>query len=238
MVLFLLQACSEEEAGHPQHDAWYYSIRNYQQEQFQEEYRLLLTRIEKKRQHIKRKYGSGDRKKVLNETRSYLYTVLSDSLFQFWYDTPWDFNGTSEQPGQGKIACGYFVTTTLKQAGFKIDRVWLAQQASSEIINTMCKREHIRIFSDGNKKGLKKYLNEQENSIFILGLDSHVGFLQKRDTVITMIHSSGFSPWKVVVEPFDACAAIYYSKFFMVGDLLRNDEALQKWISQSRFKSK
>ncbi|HEY1086629.1 MAG TPA: hypothetical protein VGE37_03005, partial [Archangium sp.] len=50
--------------------------------------------------------------------RSTLLSYLEASAFPAWAGTVWDFNGTSTVPGEGKIACGYDVTTVLEQAGF------------------------------------------------------------------------------------------------------------------------
>jgi hypothetical protein len=44
---------------------------------------------------------------------------------------------TSETPGRGEIACGYFVSTVLRDAGFGVERVRLAQQASERIVRTL-----------------------------------------------------------------------------------------------------
>src|SRR5688572_11801089 len=52
---------------------------------------------------------------------AYLETCLRDSMFEYWYGTRWGFYGTTPKPRQGKIACGYFVTTTLKHLGLNIN---------------------------------------------------------------------------------------------------------------------
>ncbi len=51
----------------------------------------------------------------------------------------WDFYGTTTTPREGKIACGYYVTTVLEQAGFHLQRVLLAQQASAYVVQTLAR---------------------------------------------------------------------------------------------------
>ncbi len=80
-----------------------------------------------------------------------LFVTLIDSIFPAWYDTPWDFNGISNVPGEGEIACGYFVSTTLKHAGFNLNRYKLAQQGANEIATAIC-----------GKSNLKRYASSQE----------------------------------------------------------------------------
>ena len=50
-------------------------------------------------------------------TRAVAETIIPD-----WIGTKWDFNGISEKPQQGNIACGYFVTTVLRDAGLNLAR--------------------------------------------------------------------------------------------------------------------
>ena len=66
------------------------------------------------------------------------YYVMTDSVFPDWMGTKWDFNGVSNVPGKGMIACGYFVSTTLKHIGFNLNRYKLAQQAAYTVIDVLC----------------------------------------------------------------------------------------------------
>ena len=43
--------------------------------------------------------------------------AITNTIAPAWIGTKWDFNGITEVPQQGKIACGYFVTTVLRDAG-------------------------------------------------------------------------------------------------------------------------
>jgi hypothetical protein len=177
-------------------------------EELQKKYTALLDRIVKT-----------TKKKSLREIPAYLESCLKDSVFEYWYDTPWDFYGTTEQPRKGKIACGYFVTTTLKHLGLNIDRVFLAQQASSVLINEVCDESSIKIFTNSRYQKMKQYVSDHDGHIFIAGLDNHVGFIVKEGSEMYFIHSSGISPHKVVKEKLDDANLLVYSKYHMVGHL-------------------
>ena len=104
---------------------------------------------------------------------------------QCWLGTPWDFNGTAHEPGTGKVACGYFVSSVLQDAGFRVEWAPLAQQASQNILRTFLSAEEMKI-----RVGMDydRFLNEVLSSgrgIYIVGLDSHVAFL-----VLSLIHIS------------------------------------------------
>ncbi len=45
------------------------------------------------------------------KTSAALFTYLDKDMPAYWDDTTWDFYGMSRIPGEGEIACGYFVTT-------------------------------------------------------------------------------------------------------------------------------
>jgi hypothetical protein len=177
------------------------------------------TNLQKNYSRLRERIVKTTKKKSLEAIPSYLETCLRDSVFAYWYDTPWDFYGTTEEPRKGNIACGYFVTTTLKHLGLNIDRVFLAQQASSVLIKEVCDEESIKVFSNSHYKNMKEYVQKYSGNIFIAGLDNHVGFIVKEDSELYFVHSSGIQPFKVVKEKVDDAGLLVYSKYHMVGHL-------------------
>ncbi len=142
-------------------------------------------------------------------------------LFPYWMGTPWNFYGTSEIPKQGNVACGYFVTTLLRDAGLKINRVHLAQQASSEIIKSVCDKKQIHSFSNttSSNKDFFKFIKNQGKAIYILGLDFHTGFLYNDGQKIHFIQSKYYDERCVVDEDAETSAVILQSKFKQIGRL-------------------
>ncbi|WP_230679026.1 hypothetical protein, partial [Streptococcus pneumoniae] len=60
-----------------------------------------------------------------------------EQLTPYWIGTPWDYNGITQIPNRGYIACGYLVTTILRDAGVQINRVKMAQCASEQMISSL-----------------------------------------------------------------------------------------------------
>lgn len=160
--------------------------------------------------------------------KSYLYRTLTDSIFTYWYGTVWDFNGITEKPKQGKIACGYFVTTTLKHCGFSLPRVKLAQQAASIIIRTLCPKKSIKTYNKLEK--LKAYLDTQPEGIYIVGLDTHVGYLWNTRQELYFVHASYSGNKQVSKELWNESIVLGKSKLFVVGNLLDNVDLMNHWI--------
>lgn len=197
-------------------------------------YKKVCASISAKQKSFQRRYAAAAdepaRTKIEAEARSYLVRMMSDSVFPAWYETTWDFNGVSQEPLTGPIACGYFVTTTLRQSKFDIDRVYLAQQASSVLIRKVCDKDRIKVVTNGQLPKLLTYMEAQPDGIYILGLDNHVGYVVKKGKTLDMVHSSYWPQVKVVREKLVDSAIIKESKYFMIGNVLHSDATLQGWL--------
>lgn len=209
---------------------WYYT-QTISIEQHLRQYTQTKQQIQEKRfvyeEDLKR---HPEKQTVLqNMASNYLYTTLTDSIYPYWYGTTWDFNGTTRQPKKGKIACGYFVTTTLEDCGFYLPRVKLAQQAASVIIRSLCTKKSIKTFNKLTQ--LKAHMDRQPEGIYILGLDTHVGFLWNTKKELYFVHASYSGNRQVSKENWDESTVMQKSKLFVVGDLLGNKTLMHQWIT-------
>jgi hypothetical protein len=68
-------------------------------------------------------------------------SIIVDSVFPYWHGTQRDFNGTTQTPRKGSIACGYFVSTVLRDAGIQLNRIKLGQSASQVFIKTFANKK-------------------------------------------------------------------------------------------------
>ena len=65
------------------------------------------------REKINAQYVAADslgKDSLIRYSQEFLRNITQE-VFSYWYKTQWDFNGITQTPQQGKIACGYFVTT-------------------------------------------------------------------------------------------------------------------------------
>lgn len=170
------------------------------------------------------------RPKTIEQAKQYLYKTLPEDIFYYWYGTTWDFNGTTEEPRKGKIACGYFVTTTLKHIGFDLPRYKLAQQPASIMIKTLCATSSIKTFNSLSK--LKTHLDLQALGLYIVGLDTHVGYLLHADDGLYFIHASYSGKRQVSKELWSKSQVLANSKIYMVGNLLDNDKLIEQWLTE------
>lgn len=164
--------------------------------------------------------------------RSFLYEKMTSEIFPAWYGTDWDYNGISEKPREGSIACGYLVSTIMKQMGFNLNRYKLARQSASNIIKSTCEPQSIKYYnsiSDLND-ALKK-----KKGIYLIGLDYHVGFLIADGKTVWFFHSDYISD-KVIKEKAAQSVNLKSSKTLLVGDLLGHNALLNKWMKAQKIK--
>ncbi len=205
-------------------------------------YRSALEKIELRRVELERRYQIADatgnttaQQATIATARSCLLTALIGDIFPAWYGTPWDFNGVSQTPGEDKIACGYFVTTTLRDAGFVLPRIKLAQQPSQTIIKSLTGRESISISAGKPIAEIMAGIRKSGSGLYIVGLDTHVGFIINDGKHLGFVHSSYYAPHRAVVaELCDSKNPLADSNYRVVGKVL-DDNMLVRWLTGQEF---
>jgi hypothetical protein len=187
-----------------------------------ENYPKTLDTIKTIRRNIKNESTGKKGKEFTN--------LIVNKIFSYWYGTPWDFNGTTKKPNEGKIACGYFVTTTIEQMGFPINRIKLAQCASEEMITDLVSKENIFRFSRIPFDKFEKKIIAKGNGLYIIGLDNHTGFVLVSDEGNYFIHSSGIFPQEVIKEKLSDAKIIKNSKYRVLGKISADKKFLTNWI--------
>lgn len=172
-----------------------------------------------------------ERKTVIDSAKIYLNEVILNKIIPHWYGTPWDFDGYSNIPGKGYIACGYLVSTVLKHAGFNINRFKLAQLYSLAIVKTLNLDSTTIDYGCKTVECLKDSVSKNLNDgIYVIGLDNHVGFLLYRKEEVFFIHSNYLVPSEVIIEYGTESQALNSSQLYYLGEITTNDSLIRKWI--------
>ena len=202
-------------------------------------YATLKEEAERWRKDLAKRHAkartSAEKETVLAETRRFLERLLPE-MMDCWLGTPWDFHGTAEEPGQGKIACGYFVATVLRDAGFRVDRYKLARQPSQNILRSFLPREAMDLQVGVPYESYSAGLRRAEPGIRIVGLDSHVAFLVTDPEGFRFVHSSGSKPWCVVNEDEQSADVLRRSNYRVQGLLTADRELLRGWLAGKKIK--
>lgn len=181
--------------------------------------------LENKRNPIKQK-------EIVKEASNLLLEDINN-YFEVWYGTQWDFNGHTQTPKDGKIACGYFITTTLRDMGFKIPRIKWAQLASESMIKNMT--TDIKRFHNAPMKDVVDYIQSKGEGLYIVGLDCHVGYIYYYKKKMTFVHSNYYKPLiGVMSEPLIGKNPLNDSKYRVIGKILDKNMVI-KWIKNESY---
>lgn len=174
------------------------------------------------------------------DANSKIFTqLLLNKVFPYWYGTKWSFEGYTEVPNKGTIACGYFVSTTLRDLGLKINRYKLAQLAPAQAAKVLSLNNVIiEIEGDDvneNIKAIKAKINE---GIYFIGYDAmHVGFLLKEGDNLFLIHSNYFGLSQVEKERIEVSKVFSICSKFYIVPLSSNNKLIHNWMNDIVIKT-
>jgi len=165
-----------------------------------------------------------------NEKEKIFTKAVTETIIPKWIGTAWDFNGITQTPQQGSIACGYFVTTVLRDAGVNIARVKLAQCASEQMITTLVQPKYIQRFSNIALQNFIEAIKQLGYGLYIVGLDNHTGFIYNDGKEIYFIHSTFVGTRNVQKEKASTSWVLQKSKYKVLGKISTDEVVLNKWM--------
>jgi hypothetical protein len=156
--------------------------------------------------------------------------TISNDLYRYWKNTPWDYNGNTTQPGKEAIACGYFVTTILRDMDLSINRIKLATCVSSQMMKSLTPGQRLKNLSYLSYDSFNDKLKQMGKGVYVIGLDFHTGFIVNDGRENWFIHSNYINRKGVTKEPVMASAALKASGTRWLISLTGDREFLQKWL--------
>jgi hypothetical protein len=199
-----------------------------------ESYEATKAGISALRNHLKEGLKEGTIS--LDEIKTIFTDYLVDRIIPYWYGTPWSFEGHTALPKRGEIACGYFVSTTLRDMGIKLNRYKLAQQSPLDEAKTIsCGSDVYSVVHESTEQAFEEIDKLAKEGVYFIGFDTgHVGYLLKRKGQMFLIHSNYFLPRSVCIEPFvDSRVFKSFSKFYLV-PITDNNMLLQHWLEEGK----
>jgi hypothetical protein len=179
---------------------------------------------------IKRQHKTNWTKLSMAEKEKCFAHAVTKTIAPAWIGTQWDFNGITQVPQQGKIACGYFVTTVLRDAGLPIERVKLAQCASEKLVTSMVQDKYVKRFSNIGMDDFMAYLKLNGFGLYIIGLDNHTGFIFNDGIDTWFIHATFIGTNDVQKEKAATSSILKNSKYRIVGKISADELVLGKWV--------
>ncbi len=198
-------------------------------------YKLALDEVEKELDYYRDLYkdarNAAERDSILSHVETFFNNSYK-SIMHFWYATTYDFDGMTEEPREGKIACGYLISTFLRHAGVNLNRIKFAQERSGKVVDVLCRPSSINTFRRLDL--LKEWIHAQGEGVYLVGLDTHIGALDYYQGEITFTHASPLGAQTVVREKFDESLSLSVASIYMVGKMSDNKELLTSWLNGDR----
>jgi len=201
-------------------------------------YQKLVSELGRWRSELAQRHlmakDEATRSAVENDARIILELTLP-AMMRCWLGTAYDFNGTAAKPGAGKIACGYYVSTVLMDAGFRVDRYALAQQPSENILRSFLEKDACSLSVGKTYEAFSADLAKAERGIYLIGLDTHVAFVVVDPDGFRFIHASGSRPWCVVDEGPAEAGVLQRSSWRMLGNLTADPTVIRRWLKGEKI---
>lgn len=205
-------------------------------------YEILKKQLANQRQQLAKQYQTARTRQTKEAILAQARTTLESHLLEMthcWLGTPWDFNGTCLTPGSGKIACGYFVSTIMRDAGFHVERTRLGQQASQNIIATFLPRDRMHVRAGIDYDTFIRQETSRGPGWCIVGLDRHVAFLVIEPSgSIRFIHASPGTSKTVVDETKEQADILRSSRYRVTGNITANKQCIHGWLTGKQWKTK
>ncbi len=204
-----------------------------------ERYATLVSELERWRGDLRKAHSkarTAEEKAAVEKDARVILELVMPEMMRCWLGTPYDFNGTAEKPGGGKVACGYFVSTVIRDAGFRVDRYKLAQQPSENILRTFMKSDGCLLKVGQDFESYAEWVEGMEPGVYLMGLDSHVGFIVNGAEGTRFYHSSGWQKRGVVNEAGNNSGALRHSNWRMIGGLTADPEVIRTWLGGEKVK--
>ncbi len=206
------------------------------------DYEATLQAIEASRLRLAGRYTQADtealRAAIRAEARAVFKAAIIEQLFPAWLGMAWGLgpNSTANRahaPGM-TVACGYFVSAVLENAGLRVKtRFSYAQAPALHVQRTLApgQGEVHRFFSVPGET-LAAGIAGLGEGLYIIGLSNHIGFVVVDAAGVRLVHASYTGEQVVTSEPLATAEAIANSrsKGYFVSPVMHDDRLADLWL--------
>lgn len=192
------------------------------------------VKIEKERRALAtafRQAGSAaERDALIARAGRVMARAVARKLLPAWYGTPWSFNGVTERPRAGTIACGALVAIVLRDAGIKLAPREMTVLAAERMIRSLVGPENIRRWQDVGEQKFLEDMRKWGPGLYQIGLDSHTGLMLVEKDELHFIHATRRFPYTVVNEKASESRTLLHSRYRIAGKVSADHGLLEKWL--------
>lgn len=206
------------------------------------DYEDTLRAIEAERLRLAGRYARAteevERAAIRAEARAFFTGAVATRLFPAWLGMAWGLgpNSTANRahaPGM-TVACGYFVSAVLENAGLRVKtRFSYAQAPALQVQRTLAPgRGEVHRFFSVPGETLAAGIAELGEGLYIIGLSNHIGFVVVDAAGVRLVHASYTGDRVVTSEPLATAQAIANSreKGYFVSPVMHDDRLADLWL--------
>jgi hypothetical protein len=208
------------------------------------DFEATLAAIEGERRRLAGLYAAADgeeKKAALRaEARAYVRAAIVREIFPAWFGMSWGLgaNSTADRPHAPgmTVACGYFVSSVLENAGLRLGtRFTYAQAPALHVQKTLAPGDLHRYFSISGQALADKIAGLGEG-LYIIGLANHIGFVVVDAAGVRLVHASYTGDQVVISEPLATAQAIADSrpKGYFVTPVMHDERLADLWLRGAR----
>jgi hypothetical protein len=210
------------------------------------DFEATLATIEGERRRLAGLYAAADgeeRKAALRaEARAYVRAAIVREIFPAWFGMSWGLgpNSTADRPHAPgmTVACGYFVSSVLENAGLRLGtRFTYAQAPALHVQKTLAPAagDLHRYFSISGQ-ALADRIAGLGEGLYIIGLANHIGFVVVDAAGVRLVHASYTDDQVVISEPLATARAIADSrpKGYFVTPVMHDERLADLWLRGAR----
>jgi hypothetical protein len=196
-------------------------------------YSEAVSALSERRAELAKEWKAGPSRELRSAIEAELVAAV-EALSQYWLGTRYG-RGIPQTltPLDGKINCGTFVGSVLRDVGFQVKVKKLQRQPSQAIIKSFVGGKRVRKFSNASMKSFLASVREMGPGLFIIGLDLHVGLLLQTEDDLRFLHASS-ETMTVVNEDAATATFITMSGYRVVGKIL-SQQNIQDWLRGDRI---
>lgn len=201
-----------------------------------------LARVAERHRELTAEYRQATTARAQAEVRSRARRVLEsaiiDEVFPAWMGMPWgmgsDSIATRPHEPDMTVGCSYFVTSVLLSVGVTLDdRFAFAQSPALYIQRSLAPdAEDLHRYYSIPPTQLRDRIADLGPGLYIIGLDTHVGFVVVTENDVRLVHASYTGDRVVTDEPLARAQAIANSqpKGYFVTPLFQDGRLLDLWL--------
>lgn len=200
-----------------------------------------LAKIASEREKLAARYeqaSAAEQAKLRAEARRLLEDTIIEAVFPAWLGMPWGMGSDStatppHEPGM-KVGCSYFVTSVLLSVGVELEnRFTFAQAPAIHIQRSLAPDQASlhRYFSIPAEQ-LRDRIAALGDGLYIIGLDTHLGFVVVRAGEVRFVHARYTGARVVSDELLVESVAIANSrpKGYFVTPLFQDGRLVDLWL--------